>query len=44
MPLMIILIAVQAFIEERYIIEPLLGETYRTYRRRVGMLLPRCRS
>lgn len=43
LPLMAAIIYAQAYIEEKYILEKMFGETYAAYRKRVGMLLPRMR-
>ena len=42
-PLITLLAIVQAFIEEKYILEKEFGEEYRKYRKRVGMFFPKIR-
>jgi protein-S-isoprenylcysteine O-methyltransferase Ste14 len=43
-PLMGGMIIVQAFIEERYVMEVKFGNEYKEYRKSVGMLIPRIRG
>ncbi len=40
-PLIIFLNWLQAFLEEKYILEKLFGDEFRAYKKRVGMFLPR---
>lgn len=42
-PLITLLVVIQAFIEEKYILEYEFGEAYEEYRKRVGMIFPRFR-
>ena len=41
MPLFILIIMVQAYIEEKYILEKTFGEAYTKYKKRAGMIFPK---
>ncbi|HAW49553.1 TPA: hypothetical protein DCX16_01180 [bacterium] len=43
LPVLIIMILLQAFIEEKYILEKEFGNEYREYKKKVGMFLPKVR-
>ncbi|MDI6905725.1 MAG: isoprenylcysteine carboxylmethyltransferase family protein [Candidatus Bathyarchaeia archaeon] len=42
-PLFVLLAIVQAFIEEKYILEKEFGDEYREYKKKVGMFFPKIR-